>query len=119
MASDLDAERVRLLGLVGASHEGDLTHDEHTLLAAALAEHEARVAAEQRAQRAEAEVARLRPIADDLRDLVREADRPKGGMQVTWFHELAGAVRMPSVVRWARWHLRRLAALGAQPAEEP
>lgn len=56
----------------------------------------------------DAELGRLRPIADDLRDLVREVDRPKGGMGVTWMHDLASAARLPSVVRWARWHLRQI-----------
>lgn len=48
------------------------------------------------------EIERLRPIVDDLRALVREVDRPPGGMRVPWFHDLAGAARVPSVVSWAR-----------------
>ena len=45
-------------------------------------------------------------IVDDLRALVAEADRPRGGMQAPWFHELANALQLPSVVRWARRHVK-------------
>lgn len=57
--------------------------------------------------RLRAEVAARQEIVDDLRALVAEADREPGGMRVPWLHDLAGAVRMPSVVRWARGVLRR------------
>lgn len=58
-------------------------------------------------ERLRAEVAARQEIVDDLRDLVDEADREPGGMRVPWCHALSGAVRVPSVVRWARGALRR------------
>ena len=65
------------------------------------------VSADAVGRRAEAARAVSELVMLDLRDLVAEADRPRGGMGPQWQHELAGAARMPSVVRWARRAIAR------------
>jgi len=65
------------------------------------------VSADAVVRRAEAARAVSELVMLDLRDLVAEADRPRGGMGPQWQHELAGAARMPSVVRWARRAIAR------------
>lgn len=52
-------------------------------------------------------VSRYASVLSDLRELVAEVDRPPGGMHAEWFHDLSSAKQLPSVVRWARWHLKQ------------
>jgi hypothetical protein len=68
--------------------------------AKAMREKRERDAAELHALREVAE--RARYLIEDIEAVVAEADRPKGGMQAPFLHDLSAQTRQPSFVSWAR-----------------